>query len=449
MARTGTVWGAVWRAAAAPLSRAAVSRDSVTIVTRARARAATGCEDRFPLVYPRYIYQWYRYQRGRYKIPLVYLTACIQPSPGIIYHRYGHTRDLGIKYHLLFLRRGRGATRGGAAEQAAAAAALLRARAEARVASLAPAHALGDRFDAIDAAVEEVGESRPLVGPLLRLVAELYRRGHQEPPPPRAAPRRPRVRWVDGGGATCRSSRCAREAPGDAHAGGGGGGGSVRGSTLGTTISPCTTDDEAAAAADAEDESEFGSGGGSSCGSSDWEGGGATQRSATGGGGGGGAAASARRRTLVSDRFRGSSFARPHHASGVGASAAAAVAAAGEQVPGEGRPAAAGAPASDADAGEGGTSCSGASSGHAPSGDGRGRRRQGVGGCGGRRPTVERYSWGRSLTTDKWVAAPAAVGRLDLSDLEGRIREARQKRFAAFREERARLAAAAAAQDGR
>ncbi|KAI8465330.1 MAG: hypothetical protein J3K34DRAFT_461450 [Monoraphidium minutum] len=44
MARTGTVWGAVWRAAAAPLSR------------RARAPPPGVKYNRYPLVYPRYIY---------------------------------------------------------------------------------------------------------------------------------------------------------------------------------------------------------------------------------------------------------------------------------------------------------------------------------------------------------------------------------------------------------
>ncbi|KAI8477250.1 MAG: hypothetical protein J3K34DRAFT_107558 [Monoraphidium minutum] len=44
MARTGTVWGAVWRAAAAPLSR------------RARAPPLGVKYNQYPLVYPRYIY---------------------------------------------------------------------------------------------------------------------------------------------------------------------------------------------------------------------------------------------------------------------------------------------------------------------------------------------------------------------------------------------------------
>jgi hypothetical protein len=429
----------------------------------------------------------------------------------------------------------------------------LRSRAEARVLALVPAHSLRDRFDAIDAAVVEAGESQPVLGPLLRLVAELYRQAahhycaacdlvdhgdvefdraaavrgasanggdegrsgsvveaaeagggehsaaavfqsegaehaalkdssastgaqsggqsHKDDSAIEAAgnsgggecagvstapeqatggesarevteeaqqlgfqdnPKRGfKVRWEDGGGTHRPSYQFSARASA---------GSSRYGSTRGTTRSPRSSD-----------EGGWEDGDGVSGAEVTGVGDGGVPDAPGGGGDMDAASLLARRMSLVSDRFRGSSFGsgeRRHvnpqqHHSGLGsqsqrrasASGATAVAAASAAAPatgaaaaGHGRPSSSGGPAQPADG--------------IPHGSESGMRPSNASSCSsGRRATYERYSWGRTLTTDDWAPAPEGVAKLDLTDMEGKIREERQRRTAAFKAERARLAA--------
>lgn len=216
--------------------------------------------------------------------------------------------------------------------------------------------------------------------------------------------------------------------------------GSGRGSTRGTTRTPSSSDDECDGTVFqdcAVSNGATGQHGG--CDSSD-----ALSSEASSVGGADIVTASNRRMSLVSDRYRGSSFgggSTRHHvlpladAGGTGdSSAGLEAAAADDSSPSSGdedyQSVCSAAGAASARGSYTGSGCSTSSC----SGNGQ---------QGGPHNMCEDCTWGRTLTTDEWVAAPEGVSKLDLTDLEGKIHEQRQKRFAAFRAERARLAAAA------
>jgi hypothetical protein len=187
------------------------------------------------------------------------------------------------------------------------------------------------------------------------------------------------------------------------------------------------------------------------------DGGGCGAAGVAGSGGGGGLLLPPWRRSLVSDRFRGSSFgggpkrrsldcivpAQPPAlagGAGVGGSCGGPV------------PASPSARCLDSGSGDAGSSAptSASSSGAASTcctpqasqaACGAGNARSGGGPQRRRRASFERYSWGATLVPDPWVPTPRGVARLDLSDLEARIHEQRQKRLAAAAAARAKVRA--------
>jgi len=343
-------------------------------------------------------------------------------------------------------------------DDVANAALLLRSKAEAHVASLPALHIRQDRFDAVDAAVREVAEAQPVLGPLLRLVAELYRHAadHQTPAlgfPPAADHRRTAAAAASpslkAAGAEASSLAAAAERA-QVH-----GDDDVRsvsssGSSFTTAASgsggrefetaAVTTRQHSLAARGHQravhwlDDHSVGDADGLSQGQVPTANGTTAPPAAPPA-----APSHSHRINLVSDRYRGSSFGPQHpcqrhvpatdEATAAGASTSCAPAREAEPHGG----ADAGSPRGSlsSDTGESGNGAT-PSSGRGPSA-GPGQE--------GKQAPFERYSWGTALTSDPWIAAPPGVARLDLSDLAGRIHEQRQRRFAAFREHQARLAA--------